>query len=93
MLPNKSYTPSLVLNILWRHRWLLVAPLVVCTILALIVSSSLADRFQSDMLIQIIPQRVPDSYVPPTVTVRTEDRLDVGESAGDEPHATRADDP
>jgi polysaccharide chain length determinant protein (PEP-CTERM system associated) len=77
MLPNKSYTPSLFLNLFWRHRWLVIAPLVLCILVALIVSSSLADRFQSDMLIQIIPQRVPDSYVRSTVTIRTEDRLDV----------------
>jgi polysaccharide chain length determinant protein (PEP-CTERM system associated) len=77
MLPNKSYTPSLLLNLFWRHRWLVIGPLVVCVLVALIVSSSLADRFQSDMLIQIIPQRVPDSYVRSTVTIRTEDRLDV----------------
>ena len=77
MLPNKSYTPSVFLNLFWRHRWLVIAPLVVCLLVALIVSSSLADRFQSDMLIQIIPQRVPDSYVRSTVTIRTEDRLDV----------------
>ena len=77
MLPNKSYTPAVFLNLFWRHRWLVIAPLVVCVLVALIVSSSLADRFQSDMLIQIIPQRVPDSYVRSTVTIRTEDRLDV----------------
>ena len=77
MLPNKSYTPAVFLNLFWRHRWLVIAPLVVCVLVALIVSSSLADRFQSDMLIQIIPQRVPDSYVRSTVTLRTEDRLDV----------------
>lgn len=77
MLPNKSYTPAFFLNLLWRRRWYVAVPLVACTLGALAFSATLEDRFQSDMLIQIIPQRVPDSYVRSTVTIRTEDRLDV----------------
>lgn len=77
MLPNKSYTPAFFLNLLWRKRWHVAVPLVTCTLGALAFSATLEDRFQSDMLIQIIPQRVPDSYVRSTVTIRTEDRLDV----------------
>jgi polysaccharide chain length determinant protein (PEP-CTERM system associated) len=42
---------------------------------SLVVSSQLQENFQSEMLIQVIPQRVPDSYVQSTVTMRAEDRL------------------
>jgi uncharacterized protein involved in exopolysaccharide biosynthesis len=35
----------------------------------------MTDQYQSEMLIQIVPQRVPDAYVRSTVTMRTEDRL------------------
>ncbi|MGE3507413.1 MAG: GNVR domain-containing protein [Vicinamibacterales bacterium] len=77
MLPNKSYTPAFFIDLLWKHRWYVVVPVVTGTLGALAYSATLEDRFQSDMLIQIVPQRVPDSYVRSTVTIRTEDRLDV----------------
>lgn len=75
MLPGKTYTPIAILRIAWRRRWLIVVPVVVCAMAALIVSSSLTDLYQSDMLIQIVPQRVPENIVRPTVTQRAEDRL------------------
>jgi polysaccharide chain length determinant protein (PEP-CTERM system associated) len=40
-----------------------------------IVSLMLTDRFRSETVIMVIPQRVPESYVRSTVTVRIEDRL------------------
>jgi len=76
MLPGKKYTPIVILRIAWRRRWLIVTPVIVATMVGLIVSASLTDMFQSDMLIQIVPQRVPENIVRPTVTQRAEDRID-----------------
>jgi polysaccharide chain length determinant protein (PEP-CTERM system associated) len=76
MLPGKKYSPIAILHIVWRRRWLIVTPLVVCTMVGLIVSASLTDIYQSDMLIQIVPQTVPKDIVRPTVTQRAEDRID-----------------
>ena len=59
----------------WRRSWLIVGGLVLGAYGALVVSSQLQDAFQSEMLIQVIPQRVPDTYVQSTVTMRTEERL------------------
>lgn len=59
----------------WRHRWLIVVPTLICGYAALVVSSRLPNVYQSEMLIQVVPQRVPDAYVRSTVTLRTEDRL------------------
>jgi polysaccharide chain length determinant protein (PEP-CTERM system associated) len=42
---------------------------------SLVLSSRLKDMYQSEMLIQVVPQRVPDTYVRSTVTMRTEERL------------------
>jgi polysaccharide chain length determinant protein (PEP-CTERM system associated) len=42
---------------------------------ALLVSSRLPDIYEAETLIQIVPQRVPDSFVASTITIRTEDRL------------------
>ena len=76
MLPGKTYSPIAILRIIWRRRWLIVTPLVVCAMAGLIVSAQLTDIYQSDMLIQIVPQTVPRDIVRPTVTQRAEDRID-----------------
>jgi polysaccharide chain length determinant protein (PEP-CTERM system associated) len=75
MLPGKKYTPADFSAIALRRRWVIVIPTIVCAYAALVVSSQLTDQYRSEMLIQIVPQRVPDDYVRSTVTMRTEDRL------------------
>ena len=75
MLPGKQYTPGDYALMAWRRRWVIVVPMILGAYAALIVSSRITDMFQSEMLIQVVPQRVPDSYVRSTVTMRTEDRL------------------
>src|SRR5262245_521997 len=59
----------------WRRSWLIVLPVVIALFITLVVSSRLRNQYQSETLIQIVPQQVPDAYVQSTVTVRTEDRL------------------
>ena len=75
MLPGRKYTPLDFAAMAWRRSWLIVGGLVLGAYAALVVSSQLQDTFQSEMLIQVIPQRVPDTYVQSTVTMRTEERL------------------
>jgi polysaccharide chain length determinant protein (PEP-CTERM system associated) len=76
MLRGKKYTLDDVTRILKRRAWLLLVPPVAGLFIALIVSAGLPNLYQSDMLIAIVPQRVPDSFVRSTVTLRTEERLD-----------------
>lgn len=75
MLPGKTYTPNDYALMAWRRRWIMVGSLLLGAYAGLIVSSKLSDMYQSEMLIQVVPQRVPDDYVRSTVTMRTEDRL------------------
>lgn len=75
MLPGRNYTPLDFAAMAWRRSWLIAGGLLLGAYAALVVSSQLQDTFQSEMLIQVIPQRVPDSYVQSTVTMRTEERL------------------
>jgi polysaccharide chain length determinant protein (PEP-CTERM system associated) len=75
MLPGRSYPPEDILALLWKRRWWVLVPFAVCTLLGLLVSRFLPNRYQSDTLIQVVPQRVPTEYVKPTVTVGLEDRL------------------
>lgn len=75
MVPGKQYTPLDYLQMAVRRKWLILVPLVLGAYGGLVVSSRLRDLYQSEMLIQVVPQRVPDAYVRSTVTMRTEERL------------------
>ena len=75
MLPGRKYTPEDILSLLWKRRWLLVAPFLVCSLGGLLVSRSLPNVYQSETLIQVIPQRVPEEYVRSTITTKLEERL------------------
>ena len=75
MLPGRKYTADYILRILWDGRRIILFPLALCTIAGLMVSRTYVDLYRADTLIQIVPQRVPDSYVRSTVTTNIDDRL------------------
>src|SRR5262245_43533260 len=75
MLSGKTYTPFDYATMAWRRRWVILGSLLLGVYAALVVSSRRPDLYQSEMLIQVVPQRVPDNYVRSTVTMRTEERL------------------
>ncbi|MGE0703131.1 MAG: GNVR domain-containing protein [Vicinamibacterales bacterium] len=75
MLPGKEYTLGDYLRMGKRHRVAILLCAIAGAYIALIVSSQLKETFQSEMLIQIVPQRVPDEYVRSSVRMRTEERL------------------
>jgi len=75
MLPGKTLTPEDMLGILRRRIWLVLVPLAVVAATTAVVSRLLPDRYKSETLILVVPQRVPESYVKSTVTARIEDRL------------------
>lgn len=75
MLPGKTITPLDIVAMVRRRIWWLVIPPIVTLFGALLYSSRVPDVYQSDMLIAIDPQRVPDAYVRSTVTLGTERRM------------------
>ncbi len=75
MIPGKQYTPEVLLQIVWRHKWRIVLPFLVIAPAASLVTYRLPNLYRSDTLILVVPQRVPESYVRSTVTTRIEDRL------------------
>jgi len=76
MLPGKKPTPADILEMLRRRIWLIAIPPVVALFGALVYSSTVPNLYQSEMLIAIDPQRVPDSFVRSTVTLETDRRMD-----------------
>jgi polysaccharide chain length determinant protein (PEP-CTERM system associated) len=75
MLPGKQYTPIDYATMAWRWRWVILVPCLIGAYVALVVSSRMSTLYLSEMLIQVVPQRVPDAYVKSTVTMKTVDRL------------------
>jgi polysaccharide chain length determinant protein (PEP-CTERM system associated) len=75
MLPNKKYTLADAVDIVRRRFFLIVVPAMVTLLAALVHSSGLPDVYRAETLIQVVPQRVPDNFVPTTVTIRSEERI------------------
>jgi polysaccharide chain length determinant protein (PEP-CTERM system associated) len=75
VIPGKKYTPDDIFAIAWRRKWMILVPWVLITIGTIGVSRVLPDVYKADTLIQIVPQRLPESFVRSTVTTRVEDRL------------------
>jgi polysaccharide chain length determinant protein (PEP-CTERM system associated) len=75
MLPGQQLTSDSLLKLLRRKRWYLIVPAFLGVLGGLLYSRSQPSLYRSDAVIQVVPQRVPESYVSATVTERVEDRL------------------
>lgn len=75
MLPGKTYSPEEITRIVLARAWWIIIPLVIGTMGTVVVSRFLPNKYRSETLIMLVPQRVPDSYVKTTVTDKIEDRL------------------
>lgn len=74
MIPGKPIEPQDILNVFRRWPAILI-PFAVITALSAIIVTMLPNRYRSETLILVVPQRVPEEYVRSTVTTRIEDRL------------------
>jgi polysaccharide chain length determinant protein (PEP-CTERM system associated) len=75
VLPGKTYSPEDVLAIAWRRRWILLMPFAISAAATAVFSWTLPDRYRSETVILVVPQRIPEAYVRSTVTAPIEDRL------------------
>ena len=75
MIPGKKYAPEDYLQMVWQRRWLVVVSFLLVSVGTAIVVYKLPNRYRAQTTIMIVPQRVPENYVPPTVNTRLEDRL------------------
>jgi hypothetical protein len=75
MIPGKSYTPEDVLRAVSRRKWIIIVPFILTALGAAYYAYSLPNRYRSETLILVVPQRIPETYVRSTVTSRIEDRL------------------
>src|SRR6476646_10836302 len=75
MSPTTTLKIDDVLRILRRRIWPLLVTLALVSGATAVGALLLPNRYRSETLILVVPQRVPESYVKSTVTARIEDRL------------------
>jgi polysaccharide chain length determinant protein (PEP-CTERM system associated) len=75
MIPGKRYKPEDFVQMAWRRKWFILLPFALVSLGTAAVVRYLPNKYRSETLILVVPQRVPESYVRPTVTTRIEDRL------------------
>ena len=59
----------------WRRKWLVVVPVMLSTVAASIVAWRMPIIYRSEARVIVVPQRIPESFVPSSVDSRLEDRL------------------
>ena len=75
MLPGRLLTPAGMLSFLWRRKLMILLPLIVGMAGAVFYARRLPNEYQAETLILVVPQRVPETFIRSTVTMRIEDRL------------------
>ena len=75
MIPGKQYSFDSLVQIARRRKWLIVLPAIAIALVGAAVVHEWPNRYRSETMILVVPQRVPESYVRSTVTARIEDRL------------------
>ena len=75
MLPGKTFRPEDLLALALKHWLMLLVLPVVFGLLAAAASLGIPNKYRSETLILVVPQRIPESYVRSTVTMPIESRL------------------
>ena len=79
MLDEEDGQPSRSLDEYWaivrRRRWYILVPVFACWAVVWAVSWLVPSTFQSDALVLVEQQKIPEQYVVPNVTVNLQDRL------------------
>lgn len=75
MLPGKAYTLQDVLQVARRRFWVLLVPLAVSAAATATFARRIPDTYAAETVVLVVPQKVPEDYVKPTVTETLEGRL------------------
>ncbi len=75
MLPGRTYSLAEIGRILMRRWWLVLLPFAIGTGAGVVAYTRVPAQYRSETLIMVVPQRIPDNYVKPTVTTDVGDRL------------------
>lgn len=72
---TRTYAPDEILTVIVKRRWMILVPFALGLAAVPLLARLAPERFRSDALILVVPQRVPDNYVKPTVSQTVEERL------------------
>src|SRR5262245_43350447 len=72
---SNSLSPEHYLRILLHRKWWVFTSFVVVSAASALYAYRLPDLYRSETVILVDPQKVPDSYVKPTVTGDVRNRL------------------
>ena len=72
---EKALTVKDYAEVFWRRKWWFIVPVFLGVSLSTLYSYSLPPVYRSSTLILVEPQKIPESYVHPTVTSSVEERL------------------
>lgn len=73
--PAKAYTIDEYIEIMYRRKWYIIIPFLVIMIGAGIYSIFAPRQYKASTLVLVSPQRVPEAFIPTTVTSKIEERL------------------
>jgi polysaccharide chain length determinant protein (PEP-CTERM system associated) len=73
--PAKTYTIDEYIEILYRRIWYIVIPFVLIVTGACAYAFFAPRQYKATTLILVSPQRIPEAFVPATVTSKVEERL------------------
>ncbi len=75
MLPGKKYTVDDVVRILRRRIWYVLLPMAVAAAAMSMFVRGLPDRYVSKATILVVPQRISEQIIQPTISATVVDRL------------------
>jgi len=73
--PEKSFSVHDYVEIFLRQIWYIIIPFAIILVGALLYAMISPKEYRATTLILVTPQKVPESFVRPTVTSKIEDRL------------------
>jgi polysaccharide chain length determinant protein (PEP-CTERM system associated) len=71
----RTLTLAEIVGLILRRRWIVLLPFAVGLAAMPLLARFAPERYQSNALILVVPQRVPDNYVKATVSQNVEERL------------------
>ena len=75
MVPGKKYTPEDFALIAWRWKWLIILPCIIGAVGAYAYARTLKDRYRSESVIMMTPQRVREDLVRSTIRNTLAERI------------------
>lgn len=74
-IPQMKITPELVIEMVFRRRWMIILPLAVALVVGIHLALTMPKTYEASTLILVERQRVPEAYVRPIVTADLGERI------------------